>query len=55
MTDVSTQAKTCAHETCSCLVVSGSKYCSDFCEDSEGLTTLTCDCGHTMCKDDSRL
>ena len=50
MTESKVEAKKCSHETCNCLAAPGSKYCSDFCEDSEGLTTLTCDCGHPGCK-----
>jgi hypothetical protein len=43
-------AKKCAHETCQCLAPEGEKYCSTFCKDSEGLTTLQCDCGHSGCE-----
>lgn len=43
------ESKKCAHETCSCMAAPGSKYCSTFCEDSKGLTTLECDCGHAGC------
>ena len=43
------EPKKCAHDTCTCLAAPGSKYCSLFCEDSKGLTTLKCDCGHTGC------
>jgi hypothetical protein len=44
-------AKKCAHDTCDCVIPEGSKskYCSNFCEDSKGLTTLRCDCGHPPC------
>ena len=42
-------AKKCAHETCQCMVPDGQKYCSPFCEDSVGTTTLVCDCGHAGC------
>jgi hypothetical protein len=51
MTDV----KKCAHDACSCPAAPGSNYCSNFCEDSKGLTTLTCDCGHAACKAGDRL
>jgi hypothetical protein len=42
--------KKCAHEMCTCTVADGAKYCSTSCEDSIGVTTLGCDCGHMMCK-----
>jgi hypothetical protein len=43
------EAKKCAHETCSCTVADDQKYCSTFCEDSKGVTTLKCDCQHPGC------
>ena len=43
------ESKKCAHETCSCVVTDGKKYCSTFCEDSKGVTTLKCDCQHPAC------
>ena len=41
--------KKCAHETCSCIVPEGGKYCSQICEDSTGVTGLGCDCKHPAC------
>ncbi len=41
--------KKCAHETCTCMAADGSQYCSTFCQDSKGITTLDCDCGHSGC------
>ena len=55
MAEATTETKKCAHETCSCMAAPGSKYCSNFCEDSKGFMTLTCDCGHAACKDGSTL
>ncbi len=43
------EKKKCAHEGCSCLAAEGSKYCSLFCEDAKGMTTIKCDCGHVGC------
>ena len=45
------EVKTCAHGPCNCVPPSGKKYCSQVCEDSKGMTALTCHCGHTGCKD----
>jgi hypothetical protein len=41
--------KKCAHELCNCQAREGSKYCSDSCEMSRGMTHLRCTCGHTEC------
>lgn len=41
--------KKCAHESCKCMATEGSNYCSNFCQDSKGVTTLECDCGHPAC------
>jgi hypothetical protein len=43
------EAKKCAHEGCSCMAAEGSKYCSEYCQDSKGFTTLSCDCKHPGC------
>ena len=43
------EKKKCAHKMCNCLAAEGSSYCSNFCEDSKDMTTLTCDCGHPAC------
>ena len=46
---MSKEVKNCAHEGCKCLARDGEKYCSQYCEDSKGVTTLQCDCGHPAC------
>jgi len=43
------EPKKCAHVGCSCIVADGSKYCSQICEDSVGVTQLQCDCKHPGC------
>lgn len=43
------ETKKCAHEPCTCMAAEKSKYCSQFCEDSKGVTALKCDCGHAGC------
>jgi hypothetical protein len=43
------EAKKCAHTACSCTVPDGKKYCSQMCEDSAGVTSLTCHCKHAEC------
>ncbi len=40
----------CAHAACTCIAPEGQKYCSQFCQDSIGTTTLQCDCGHPGCE-----
>ena len=44
------EVKKCAHEGCSCMAPEGQKYCSTFCADATGTTTLKCDCGHSGCE-----
>ncbi len=44
------EVKKCAHQGCMCMATSDSKYCSVFCKDADGTTTLQCDCGHPACK-----
>ena len=39
----------CAHPSCSCQVPDGTKYCSQHCEDADGVTEISCDCGHPGC------
>ncbi len=39
----------CKNTGCSCMATKGSSYCSTFCEDTKGTTTLQCDCGHSAC------
>jgi len=43
------EPKKCAHSTCSCICTDGKKYCSQICEDSQGVTELKCDCKHPEC------
>ncbi len=43
------EPKKCAHPTCTCMAPKGETYCSTFCADSKGVTTLACDCGHPGC------
>jgi hypothetical protein len=43
------EPKKCAHSSCTCVVTDGAKYCSQICEDSVGVTALTCDCKHAAC------
>jgi hypothetical protein len=52
---MSEESNKCAHETCSCTTAPDSKYCSSFCEDSQGITTLMCKCGHPGCTEVSSL
>jgi len=47
---MATETKKCAHTTCTCMAPEGQKYCSTFCEDAAGTTTLQCDCGHPSCE-----
>ncbi len=44
------EVKKCAHQGCMCTAAADSKYCSVFCSDADGTTTLQCDCGHAACK-----
>jgi hypothetical protein len=44
--------KQCAHKGCTCMAKTDSKFCSQFCEDSAGVETLTCGCGHPGCAAD---
>lgn len=41
--------KNCAHSICTCKAKEGSKYCSQFCEDAAGTTTIACDCPCGTC------
>ena len=43
------EAKKCAHVVCSCVCTDGKKFCSQVCEDSKGVTELSCDCQHPAC------
>jgi hypothetical protein len=47
--------KKCAHETCTCTAAEGSDYCSTFCKDLKGVTTLECECGHPGCSGAGKL
>jgi hypothetical protein len=44
------EAKKCAHVSCSCICSDGKKFCSQLCEDSKGVTDLKCDCKHPGCE-----
>lgn len=46
---MSTPAKKCAKDGCSCLAEEGKKYCSTQCEDAKKFMTLKCACGHPAC------
>lgn len=39
----------CAHPSCTCVAAKDSKYCSTFCEGSEGRVDIICNCGHSAC------
>jgi hypothetical protein len=45
-----TNAKKCAHPSCSCTVSSDDKYCSEYCEDAKDLTEIGCGCEHPACR-----
>ena len=46
------EAKTCAHEPCTCTVTSGEKYCSDACHDAGAKEVeIACQCQHPACAD----
>jgi len=46
------EAKTCAHEPCTCTVTSGEKYCSDACHDAGAEEVeIACQCQHPACAD----
>jgi hypothetical protein len=40
---------TCAHPACRCIVPEGTKYCSQYCEDSGDTMEISCDCEHPGC------
>jgi hypothetical protein len=44
------ETKKCAHESCSCVVSEGQKFCSQICEDSVGVASIKCDCKHPGCE-----
>jgi len=42
--------KKCAHQTCTCMVTGGRRFCSDYCEDAnDSDPTSECTCGHPGC------
>ncbi len=43
------EAKKCAHQSCTCVCNDGKKYCSQVCEDAHTTQTLACDCDHPGC------
>jgi hypothetical protein len=47
---MATESKKCAMDGCTCVPSEGKKYCSTYCEDAKGVTTLKCECGHPSCK-----
>ena len=49
-----TEAKKCAHSSCSCTVSNGEKYCSPQCEAAADTTSITCNCGHPNCRGEVR-
>jgi hypothetical protein len=43
----------CAHPSCVCTVTKGGaygKYCSEYCKEAKGVTSLRCDCKHPACR-----
>ena len=42
------EAKKCANSPCTC-IVKDKKYCSQYCEDAAGTTSLACDCPDAGC------
>lgn len=46
---MATESKKCAMENCNCTVPEGKEYCSTYCENAKGVTTLKCECGHPGC------
>lgn len=47
--EMADDVKKCKHTGCKCMAERGSDYCSTICKDTEGTTTLQCDCGHSAC------
>lgn len=47
-------AKKCAHPSCSCTVTGKDKYCSSRCEAAADTTEIACECGHPGCRGEVR-
>jgi len=43
--------KKCAHSQCQCMVAEHEHYCSDYCQDAQGVgdIEIQCDCKHDPC------
>jgi alpha-L-arabinofuranosidase len=41
--------KKCAHPACTCMVDTGTKYCSQYCKDAGSTMEIACNCGHAGC------
>jgi len=39
----------CAHPSCRCAALSGSNYCSTYCEGEAETSDILCSCGHSIC------
>jgi hypothetical protein len=39
----------CAHQNCSCVAGTNSKYCSPYCESAKDTQEIACACGHPGC------
>ena len=46
----STADQKCAHESCTCKVPPGQKYCSDYCKKAPAIE-LHCNCPHRECRE----
>lgn len=46
---MSNETHKCAHQACNCVTPKNEKYCSEYCKDAKGMTTLQCHCGHASC------
>jgi hypothetical protein len=47
--------KTCKHPTCTCEIPEDQDYCSQICQDAQGLIELICECGHAACVSEEML
>jgi hypothetical protein len=43
------EPKKCGHANCTCICTDGTKYCSQYCEDSKNMQTIACKCPHPDC------
>jgi hypothetical protein len=46
---MATESKKCAMDGCTCVPAEGKKFCSTYCENAKGVTTLKCECPHPGC------